>query len=316
MSPHSTKGCDIPGASRKPTSVVPSRAGLRDHSAVAVDVEEPEHLDRCADPCLDLRDHLRDRCDAIRIGRNHRAPKAPRRIGDRDLHDADRARRYRYRTRYERPHCRPTLREVTSPAAICPILIERDRELALLHRVAAQVALGTPRLVVVTGESGAGKSRLIAELIASLDDTWKRTITSASSSRRPFADVISRAQVGPDTPHVEIGRALAAALPAGPNVVVIDDAHLLDSVTLRALGVALDLLEGQAMLVVVGFRSGASDATPALVELRRHPNVVETAVRPLSRTWRRSDGNRARSLARCCRARGGDAAVGRQPVLR
>ena len=58
--------------------------------------------------------------------------------------------------------------------------------------------------------------------------------------------MIARAEVGPDTPHVEIGRALAAAMPTGPTVVVIDDAHLLDGVTLRALGVALDLLEDRA----------------------------------------------------------------------
>ena len=153
---------------------------------------------------------------------------------------------------------------MTSPAAICPILIERDRELALLNRVAAEVDRGTARLVVITGEGGAGKSRLITELVASLDDTWKRTITSASSSRRPFADVISRAEVGPDTPHAEIGRALATAMPTGPTVVVIDDTHLLDGVTLRALGVALDLLEDEPVLILAGFRSGASDVTPAL----------------------------------------------------
>ena len=203
-------------------------------AAVAVDMEEPEHLDRTTDPRRDHRGDLRQR--SVTLRHHPRAPhtRPRRRVGDRDVHAVDLARRHRRDNRYERPVAVRTLRTVTSPAAICPILIERDRELALLSRVAAEVARGTARLVVITGEGGAGKSRLITELVASLDDTWKRIITSASSSRRPFADVISRAEVGPDTPHVEIGRALATAMPTGPTVVVIDDAHLLDGVTLRA----------------------------------------------------------------------------------
>jgi len=178
---------------------------------------------------------------------------------------------------------------VASPAAVCPVLIERDRELALLQRIAGEVAAQPApgaQLVLVTGESGAGKSRLIAELVATLPDTWTRMITSGSSSRRPFAEIIAAAEVGADAPDVEIGRALATALATthhNPLVVVVDDAHLLDAVTLRALGVALDLLDGEPVLVLVGYRLGASPSpSPALTELRRHPRVVEIGLRPLS----------------------------------
>ena len=183
----------------------------------------------------------------------------------------------------------PTLQKVASPAAVCPVLIERDRELALLQRIAGEVS-AQPRpgaqLVLVTGENGAGKSRLISELVASLPDSWTRMITSGSSSRRPFVEIIAAAEVGPDAPDVEIGRAIAAALATTqghPTVVVVDDAHRLDTVTLRALGVALDLLDGEPVLVLVGYPLGASTSpSPALTELRRHPRVVQIGLQPLT----------------------------------
>ena len=43
------------------------------------------------------------------------------------------------------------------------ILLERERELAILREVVAGVAKGRPGLVAIEGPAGIGKSRLLAE---------------------------------------------------------------------------------------------------------------------------------------------------------
>ena len=71
---------------------------------------------------------------------------------------------------------------------------------------------------------------------------------------RPFADVIARADVGPDTPHVEIGRRLR-----GNTDPTHRRRHRRRAPARRrhacALGVALDLLEDRPVLMLAGFRS-------------------------------------------------------------
>src|SRR5690242_2155315 len=73
--------------------------------------------------------------------------------------------------------CRPgrTVVSMATPAACCPVFVERDRELAVLARVADQAARGVSQLVVLGGEAGAGKSRLAAEFIGSLPAGWRTT---------------------------------------------------------------------------------------------------------------------------------------------
>jgi DNA-binding CsgD family transcriptional regulator/tetratricopeptide (TPR) repeat protein len=179
---------------------------------------------------------------------------------------------------------------MAKPAAACPILVERDRELGLLARVAADVSAGVAQLVVISGESGAGKSRLLTEFVASLDAPWRKTVTSGSASRRPFADVIAGAPVSGERPELEVGAALAASLrpPTGePSVVVVDDAHELDRMMIRALGIAVDLLDAAPVLILVAFRVGdevtGTSTTAAVAELLRNPRAIDVHVGPLSR---------------------------------
>jgi DNA-binding CsgD family transcriptional regulator len=49
-------------------------------------------------------------------------------------------------------------------------LVGREREVAALVGAAAEASAGTPRCVVVSGEAGIGKTRLVAEAVAGLDD--------------------------------------------------------------------------------------------------------------------------------------------------
>jgi DNA-binding CsgD family transcriptional regulator len=50
--------------------------------------------------------------------------------------------------------------------AICPILIGRQEEVARLHALIAQAQRGQGQLVLISGEAGIGKSRLVAEVKA------------------------------------------------------------------------------------------------------------------------------------------------------
>jgi adenylate cyclase len=71
----------------------------------------------------------------------------------------------------------PLLRPLDEPASarglaalgLAAPLVGRDRELAQLHEAFERMQAGRAQLVVVAGEAGSGKSRLLAEWLASLD---------------------------------------------------------------------------------------------------------------------------------------------------
>ena len=91
-------------------------------------------------------------------------------------------------------------------------LVERDRELAALSALAAAVAsASSPRLVLVTGDGGIGKSRLVAELAGSLPEGWMVTRVGGGATEvswaAPFAGFVDEVPDGGDP-----GRTLATAL--------------------------------------------------------------------------------------------------------
>jgi predicted ATPase len=47
---------------------------------------------------------------------------------------------------------------------ICPVLVGRERQLSLLDRLIQQAARGHGHTVLISGEAGVGKSRLLAEI--------------------------------------------------------------------------------------------------------------------------------------------------------
>jgi predicted ATP-dependent serine protease len=48
---------------------------------------------------------------------------------------------------------------------VCPIVIGRTTELTALHQLIDQARGGRGRLVLISGEAGVGKSRLVAESV-------------------------------------------------------------------------------------------------------------------------------------------------------
>jgi predicted ATP-dependent serine protease len=77
---------------------------------------------------------------------------------------------------------------VVSPAAmsldapvVCPSFTSRDHEQDSLRQVAARVADGLGQVVLISGEAGIGKSRLVHELCDGLaDQGWIRGVLSAA----------------------------------------------------------------------------------------------------------------------------------------
>ena len=135
----------------------------------------------------------------------------------------------------------------------CPVLLERDDELRALAAAAVEVA-GGARCVVVTGEAGAGKSRLLREFAVRLGAEW--TVQSERA-----------------------GAALPELGGERPLALVLDDAERLDP---AALGSLPSHLVG-GILVVLGFRlPAAAPERRALAALVREPRVSELRLAPLS----------------------------------
>lgn len=133
----------------------------------------------------------------------------------------------------------------------CPVLLERDDELRALA-AAADAAASAGGCVVVTGESGTGKSRLLREFAGRLGASW--TVRSK--------------RAGAALPDAGRGRPLA---------LLLDEAERLDPAALAAL----QPIPG--VLVVLAFRlPAAAPERRALAGLVRDPGVDELRLTPLS----------------------------------
>jgi DNA-binding CsgD family transcriptional regulator len=172
------------------------------------------------------------------------------------------------------------------------VLVEREREIAFLDRVIDAVASGPSQLVVLTGEAGAGKSRLAHEVVAGLADDWS-VVRLVVESGVPMPaggrhEPDGRLAVDPTTAIVA---AISAELPtrrsSSPTVVVIEDAERLDPAGIAALGTATEALEGDHILVISQVRLGVhpptSDPAGALAELLRKPFAHEVSLGPLTK---------------------------------
>jgi len=175
-----------------------------------------------------------------------------------------------------------------TPAACCPVLVERDRELAVLARVAREVSTGISQLVILSGEAGAGKSRLAAEFMGSLPADWRTRVTGSVRWDRSALGVTTPT-ASSECPESDLGDALAASLRSllpSPVAVLFEDIHELDPTLIRALGIAVELLDEAPVLFVATFRVGPDvldDGTgTAIADLRRRARVIDLTVGPLT----------------------------------
>ena len=156
-----------------------------------------------------------------------------------------------------------------SPSAGKPVFAGRDRELGVLADLLADAVAGRPRIAVVEGEAGLGKSSLIAEFLGRRLDLPTLTASGeASESALPWGLVRQLARAAGDelagcpllkggppatADPLAVGEellALFAARSAAGLVVVLEDLQWADQPSTRALLFACRRLACEKVLVI------------------------------------------------------------------
>ena len=198
-------------------------------------------------------------------------------------------------------------------------LIGREAELERIAGAVVSARDGASRCLLVTGEAGIGKSRLVAEALSALDDALVLTghAVDMATGEIPFGVVADTLRdlvrvAGADVLLPAERAALAPLLPGGSTGAQVERVQLLSAF--------LDLLERLAsdrfVVWVVEDLHWADSATRDLVR-RGQDAPVRPAVRARARrdpersaeaetalTSSTSPGWRGRPAARCCRSRG------------
>lgn len=196
--------------------------------------------------------------------------------------------------------------------------VQRGPELSRLDAALARAAAGAPSVVVVAGDAGVGKTRLLQELASRVDGTvlWGACLPMGERGL-PFAPVLEALRgLGSDP---ELGELLppslralvsdVAARPAGAalsrsqlfqailgvvedlanrsaTVVVLEDLHWADPSTRDLLTFIVSNLRSQRLLVVGTYRNDdlrrVHPLRPVLAELGRHPHVERLVLPPFT----------------------------------
>ena len=168
-------------------------------------------------------------------------------------------------------------------------LVGRGAEVSRLRRLLAEAAAGEPRAVVVHGEAGVGKTRLVREVLAEQDARvlWG-TCVHFGASTLPFAPLVvalrpSLPGVDDDVEQARLIPVLDAALERladeRPTVLVVDDLHWADVSSLDALAYVVASFRGQRLAVIATCRDEhRPDGHPLhtwLADLRRMAGFEE-----------------------------------------
>ncbi len=213
---------------------------------------------------------------------------------------------------------------------ISPVLIGRDVELDRLME-----ALGrAPSVILVEGEAGVGKSRLVREAMGQLDEgkrvlvgschplpkpfplgpvieALQGPITSLPPSRlanpllgalRPlFPEVADRLPAPPDAleePGAErhrLFRAIAAVIDLlSPRVLLLEDVHWSDSATVELLTLLAPALEGERSILLTSRTEEVASPRALAGVMRPRPGAIRASI-----ALRPLDRESTRDLTRC-----------------
>jgi DNA-binding NarL/FixJ family response regulator len=198
----------------------------------------------------------------------------------------------------------------------CPVLIGRDRELDALHAARNGLARSRAAFVLIGGEAGIGKSRLLAQFVRGAGDRRARTIAQAECLEHapqpfgPIRDAIAILARGTDAPlppvlaslisrettaelveKADLFAAVAAYLKdrarERATILTIEDLHWADATTLEFLGYLSARIGGTRLLIVGTYRSDESEShealSAALARAMRDPTTVRIDLRSLKR---------------------------------
>jgi DNA-binding NarL/FixJ family response regulator len=161
---------------------------------------------------------------------------------------------------------------------LCPVLVGRDAELAVLETILAEVITKGGRAALVGGDSGIGKSRLLATFLSRARALGARTLIGTCAeeeARRPFGPFIDLLRGVRDLPRLtqtesdlaltdpdvryRALRSFASAFGdmAGeePLVVAIDDLQWADEATLDLFAYLARSLRGRPVLLLGFYRT-------------------------------------------------------------
>ena len=183
---------------------------------------------------------------------------------------------------------------VSDPAPSAPY-VGRDSELSQVARAAVEVATGRTRIVLVTGDAGAGKTALASQVSQRLAGQgwltaigrcpehegvpagwpWAEVLRSlaaaAPTQPQPLATLLTDAPAREGDPaaarfrlHRAVGGYLEQVSRAAPLLVVLDDVHRADGETLAILTDVTAHLTAARILVLATYRPGeAGEQLPA-----------------------------------------------------
>ena len=198
--------------------------------------------------------------------------------------------------------------------ATCPVVVGRDGELAALRRVFDAAATGRGATLVLQGEAGLGKTRLLREVVAEARARPMTVLVGRGSEhgRAPYRPLVEAfAPVGRSGARPELGpfgHALGAVVPdwrvdgggeATPAVVaegivrlcrtlgsddgaalVLDDLQWSDPETLGVVDYLAETIADERLAIVMGLRTGEGPEAASLVtglERRGAADVVTLA---------------------------------------
>ena len=190
-----------------------------------------------------------------------------------------------------------TTREGRAPYPERVALLERADLIAYLSTLHEEAMGVSGRLVLVHGETGAGKSALVREFLASAEPQARvlRGSCDPLSSPRPLGPLLDvAAELGDRVDGLlrsgerdGLFEAVVAALGEGePTALVIEDLHWADMSTLDLMRFLARRLEGMRALVVVTYRDDLLAPTDPLRvmlgDIASHSGVRRVEVPPLS----------------------------------
>lgn len=203
----------------------------------------------------------------------------------------------------------PVSPPVIPASVLCPILVGRDAEVGVLRTALAEASRGSGGTVVLVADPGAGKSRLVREVLGRSERVLEGRAV-AGPAPVPFRPLVEALQAGlrragrrPDVgpyqaalgrlvpewqdpaaplsplPHLAEGvlRLLGGLTGNGPLALVIEDLHWADDETLAVLEYLADNLAGERLLLVLTIRADEGPAALRLVsalERRRSAQVL------------------------------------------
>ena len=155
------------------------------------------------------------------------------------------------------------------PDDTAPLIVARAEELDLLRQWLAEALSGSPRVIVVTGDAGIGKSRVVAEFIREANEAGVRPfagrcIEDSQLPLFPLATALETligdtrayssdaARTSPDPNErlavaVDTSRALMTAAADRPALLVLEDAQWADQATIELIAHVVATLAHEAV---------------------------------------------------------------------